>query len=229
MDSSPSIAQIFHLFISRFLDLEDLQKLSSQMLIGFQQALEEFQRPPLHETSALLAQVMASAPSERLDNYKDMGCHHAHSDRSVVIKSSITFIGLCKTAVLLISAGGIMEEMQGLMEQASAVMQEDLNSQLESVSLMGADMCLEDSQPTQEVKVTSTTVKVSGLFTSDYVTMMAAIFSMLEQDVHMQEQIIGALGLDLSSEVLQNYCMMWTLRPFVDETVVDKALSWIRP
>lgn len=86
MDSSPSIAQIFHLFISRVVDLEDLQKLSSQMLIGFQQALEEFQRPPLHETSALLAQVMTSAPSERLDNYKDMGCHHAHSDRSVVIK-----------------------------------------------------------------------------------------------------------------------------------------------
>jgi hypothetical protein len=41
------------------------------------------------------------------------------------------------------------------MEQASAVMQEDLNSQLESVSLMGADICLEDSQPTQEVKVSS--------------------------------------------------------------------------
>jgi hypothetical protein len=69
--------------------------------------------------------------------------------------AGITFICLCKTAVLLISAGGIMEEMQGLMEQASAVMQEDLNSQLESVSLMGADMCLEDSQPTQEVKVSS--------------------------------------------------------------------------
>jgi hypothetical protein len=44
-----------------------------------------------------------------------------------------------------------------------------------------------------------------------------------------QEQIVGALGLDVSSEVLQNYCMMWTLRPFVDEIVVDKALSWIRP
>ncbi|CAK9869466.1 unnamed protein product [Sphagnum jensenii] len=226
MDSSPSIAQIFHLFISRFLDLENLQKLSSQMLIGFQQALEEFQRPPLHETSALLAQVMASAPSERLDNYKDMGCHHAHSDRSVVIKLDSALKGLHNHVE---QAGGIMEEMQGLMEQASAVMQEDLNSQLESVSLMGADMCLEDSQPTQEVKVTSPTVEVSGLFTSDYVTMMAAIFSMLEQDVHMQEQIVGALGLDLSSEVLQNYCMMWTLRPFVDETVVDQALSWIRP
>jgi hypothetical protein len=31
-----------------------------------------------------------------------------------------------------------------------------------------------------------TIVKVSGLFASDYVTMMAAVFSMLEQDVHMQ-------------------------------------------
>ncbi|KAH8931425.1 hypothetical protein BDL97_19G020500 [Sphagnum fallax] len=133
MDSSPSIAQIFHLFISRVVDLEDLQKLSSQMLIGFQQALEEFQRPPLHETSALLAQVMTSAPSERLDNYKDMGCHHAHSDRSVVIK--------------------LDSALKGLHNHVEQVMQEDLNSQLESVSLMGADMCLEDSQPTQEVKV----------------------------------------------------------------------------
>jgi hypothetical protein len=47
---------------------------------------EAFQRPPLHEASVVLAQVMASAPSERLDTYTDMGCHHVHSDHSVVIK-----------------------------------------------------------------------------------------------------------------------------------------------
>jgi hypothetical protein len=47
-----------------------------------------------------------------------------------------------------ISAGGIMEEMQGLLEQANTVMQEELNLELESVSLTGTDIIFEDSQPT---------------------------------------------------------------------------------
>ncbi|CAM6038745.1 unnamed protein product [Sphagnum compactum] len=201
-----SVSEIFHQFIGRAVTLEDLQKLSSQMLVGFQQALEAFQRPPLHEASAVLAQVMASAPSERLDTYTDMGCRHVHSDHSVVIKLDSALKGLQNH---IEQAGGIMEEMRGLLEQANAVMQEELNLELESL--------------------TSPRMKASGLHMSDYVTMMAGIVSMLEQDLRMQEQIVDALGLDLSSEVLQNYCMMWTLRPFVDETVVDKALTWIRP
>ncbi|CAM6062813.1 unnamed protein product [Sphagnum tenellum] len=201
-----SVSEIFHHFIGRAVTLEDLQKLSSQMLVGFQQALEAFQRPPLHEASAVLAQVMASAPSERLDTYTDMGCRHVHSHHSVVIKLDSALKGLQNH---IEQAGGIMEEMRSLLEQANAVMQEELNLELESL--------------------TSPRMKARGLHMSDYVTMMAGIVSMLEQDLRMQEQIVDALGLDLSSEVLQNYCMMWTLRPFVDETVVDKALTWIRP
>jgi hypothetical protein len=34
-----SVSEIFHHFIGRAVTLEDLQKLSSQMLVGFQQAL----------------------------------------------------------------------------------------------------------------------------------------------------------------------------------------------
>ncbi|CAK9208967.1 unnamed protein product [Sphagnum troendelagicum] len=224
-----SVSEIFHHFIGRAVTLEDLQKLSSQMLVGFQQALEAFQRPPLHEASAVLAQVMASAPSERLDTYTDMGCRHVHSHHSVVIKLDSALKGLQNH---IEQAGGIMEEMRSLLEQANAVMQEELNLELESVSLTGTDIIFEDSRPTaspsQQV-LTSPRMKARGLHMSDYVTMMAGIVSMLEQDLRMQEQIVDALGLDLSSEVLQNYCMMWTLRPFVDETVVDKALTWIRP
>lgn len=37
---------------------------------------------------------------------------------------------------------------------------------------------------------------------------------------------MNTLGLDTSLEVLQNYVMMWTLRPFVDDSVIEKALSW---
>ncbi|CAK9210158.1 unnamed protein product [Sphagnum troendelagicum] len=223
-----SVSEIFHHFIGRAVTLEDLQKLSSQMLVGFQQALEAFQRPPLHEASAVLPQVMASAPSERLDTYTDMGCRHVHSDHSVGIKLDSALKGLQNH---IEQACGIMEEMRGLLKQANAVMQEELNLELESVSLTGTDIIFEDSRPTASPsqQLTSPRMKARGLHISDYVTMMAGIVSMLEQDLRMQEQIVDALGLDLSSEVLQNYCMMWTLRPFVDETVVDKALTWIRP
>eukprot|EP00249_Psilotum_nudum_P003814 c17304_g1_i2 orf=281-559(-) len=60
---------------------------------------------------------------------------------------------------------------------------------------------------------------------SDYATMMTAIFSMLEKDFQMQEKIVSALGLDTPSEPLQNYYLMWDLRPFIDERVVNEALE----
>ncbi len=41
-----------------------------------------------------------------------------------------------------------MEEMRGLLKQANAVMQEELNLELESVSLTGTDIIFEDSRPT---------------------------------------------------------------------------------
>ncbi|KAH8935488.1 hypothetical protein BDL97_17G030500 [Sphagnum fallax] len=181
-----SVSEIFHHFIGRAVTLEDLQKLSSQMLVGFQQALEAFQRPPLHEASAVLAQVMASAPSERLDTYTDMGCHHVHSDHSVVIKLDSALKGLQNH---IEQAGGIMEEMRGLLEQANAVMQEELSLELESVSLTGTAIIFEDSQPTASPsqQLTSPRMKARGLHMSDYVTMMAGIVSMLEQDLRMQK------------------------------------------
>lgn len=45
-----------------------------------------------------------------------------------------------------------------------------------------------------------------------------------------QERVVATLiGLDLSSEILGNYQTMWTLRPFVNESVVEEALSWTTP
>lgn len=41
-----------------------------------------------------------------------------------------------------------------------------------------------------------------------------------------QEKVVVSLGLDLAHDLLQNYIVMWTLRPFVNEIVLEEALSW---
>lgn len=48
--------------------------------------LDIFHRPPLHETSSLVAQIFASAPSDRLNAYQEAGCRHAYTDHTVVVK-----------------------------------------------------------------------------------------------------------------------------------------------
>ncbi|XP_024364180.1 uncharacterized protein [Physcomitrium patens] len=184
-----NVSRVFQTFMARVVSLEDMSKLSSQMLAVFQQELE------LAVDNAL----------KGLQNHVQQ-------------------------------ARGVMEEIQGLLGEANGIMHEDLSARLNNVALIDGEG---SSEPAQEedvgqgagchVQVTSLRTKVRQLFTPDYVTTMAAIYTMLQQDFTMQERVVGTLGLDLSSELLQNYQMMWTLRPFVDESVVEEALSWTRP
>ncbi|XP_024364177.1 uncharacterized protein [Physcomitrium patens] len=216
----------------RVVSLEDMSKLSSQMLAVFQQELEMFRRSPLNNSSVLI-QVLASQASERLVAYQEAGYRHCHTDHAVLVKLDNALKGLQNHVQ---QARGVMEEIQGLLGEANGIMHEDLSARLNNVALIDGEG---SSEPAQEedvgqgagchVQVTSLRTKVRQLFTPDYVTTMAAIYTMLQQDFTMQERVVGTLGLDLSSELLQNYQMMWTLRPFVDESVVEEALSWTRP
>lgn len=132
-------------------------------------------------------------------------------------------------------ARAVIEELQKLLEEANEIMHDDLNARLGNFALTEGVNSSETAQVVdlgQGVgigQVSSPNIKVRQLLTSDYVTLMAAIYGMLQQDFVMQERVVVTLGLDLSSELLQNYQMMWTLRPFVDESVVEEALTWTTP
>ncbi|GAV81267.1 hypothetical protein CFOL_v3_24725 [Cephalotus follicularis] len=58
---------------------------------------------------------------------------------------------------------------------------------------------------------------------TDYATLMAIIYSMVKQDYAMQEKIVSSLNLTSSSAELEGYCLMWSLRPFVSDGVMDQA------
>lgn len=148
-------------------------------------------------------------------------------------------------------ARAVMDEIQRLLDEANGIMHENLSTRLGNIVLSEEAGTSENTQTADNgqsknfpqtantaqragcheqllARVTYPKTKVRQLFTPDYVTTMAAIYGMLQQDFTMQERVVGTLGLDLPSELLQNYHMMWTLRPFVDETVVEEALSWTR-
>ncbi|KAK4760915.1 hypothetical protein SAY87_005808 [Trapa incisa] len=63
---------------------------------------------------------------------------------------------------------------------------------------------------------------------TDYAAMMAVIYNMMKQDFLMQERIVSALNLKLSSGELESYCLMWSLRPFINDDIMHEAWKLIR-
>uniref|UniRef100_K3ZEX8 DUF7795 domain-containing protein n=1 Tax=Setaria italica TaxID=4555 RepID=K3ZEX8_SETIT len=56
------------------------------------------------------------------------------------------------------------------------------------------------------------------------VTVMIIVHNMLELDYAMQENIVGALSLKTLPSELEGYCLMWDLRPYIDDDVMH--LAW---
>ncbi|XP_058746208.1 uncharacterized protein LOC131619085 [Vicia villosa] len=63
--------------------------------------------------------------------------------------------------------------------------------------------------------VTTTKVK-KNTYSTHLAALMVAIYGMVQQDYLMQERIVSALDLNVSSEELESYCLMWSLRPFLN-------------
>jgi hypothetical protein len=53
---------------------------------------------------------------------------------------------------------------------------------------------------------------------------MAMVRNMLKLDYTMQEKIVTALSLKTPASELEGYCLMWDLRPYIDDDVM--RLAW---
>lgn len=56
---------------------------------------------------------------------------------------------------------------------------------------------------------------------------MILVHNMLKLDYSMQEKIVKALCLKTSSSELDGYSLMWDLRPYVDDNVIQLAWKFI--
>ncbi|RXH77586.1 hypothetical protein DVH24_039557 [Malus domestica] len=88
--------------------------------------------------------------------------------------------------------------------------------------LLQAKLCVDENIPEE---FTSSHPKRNEV--TDYVVVMGVIYSMVKQDYMMQERIVSALNLKSSSGELESYCLMWSLRPFINNEIMDYAWKLI--
>jgi hypothetical protein len=64
---------------------------------------------------------------------------------------------------------------------------------------------------------------------ASYITLLlfAAVTILSQKFAILQEKIVKALCLKTSSSELDGYCLMWDLRPYVDDNVMQLAWKFI--
>lgn len=209
---------LFDDFILKVFNIEEMHRLSSKLISGYQQELEKLRRPPLDESSGMVKDLLKSISSSRVARYQEAGCHHVHSDRQAFVKLNGFMNGLNEH---ILGAQGVLEQLEKLVEKVTGLMDADLDSEKEPVNTHldenGADV---KQEPCLEEPI------VAPRRTSDYALLMSSILSMLERDLQMQELVVADLSLEVDSDCLQTYCEMWSLRPFIEDALLHQALGW---
>ncbi|KAK1293441.1 hypothetical protein QJS10_CPB17g02433 [Acorus calamus] len=210
-------------FMTRIAKLEELVGLGNRLLVGFYQELELLRRPPLHKTSKKIVEEVVSAHlTERMKDYIDAGCITRQTAWENVSKLNSYHEGLKdhlhKAKVLLSEIACLSDEVINIMEIAN-----------ESISPLSNDLSGDGmmNQPCWNEEKESKPLNLRRENILHYAIMMRVIYKMLKLDFEMQEKIVVCLSLKTSSEELDSYCLMWDLRPFMDDDYVRRAFKLI--
>ncbi|XWS45069.1 hypothetical protein CRYUN_Cryun15aG0105000 [Craigia yunnanensis] len=166
--------------------------------------LEFLQRPPINKTSKLIENIIKANETKRLKSYLEAGCINSH-DR---VQNMCNFKSL-------------LNDLECLLEDATAALHtanEHLSPLLDKESVDGLD--LQESSAEDEI----TSSQLRKLEVADYAALMGIIYSIVKQDYVMQDKIVTSLNLKSSSGELESYCLMWSLRPYVNDQIMH--LAW---
>ncbi|XP_019196809.1 PREDICTED: uncharacterized protein LOC109190702 [Ipomoea nil] len=211
------ILLIFSDFMTRIAVLEELLSVGNRLLVGFQNGLEYVQRPPIEKKSELVEQIIRDNETKRLLSYIEAGCKNTNDGIQNINKLHACHLGLqdhkTKAKCLVDELACLLDDAAALVQSANnslpCMLDRDTNSSLNS----GATSTDREEVPSCVLKPEVT----------DIATMMAVIFAMVKKDYVMQEKIVSSLDLKSSSGELESYCLMWSLRPFVDDEIIQRA------
>ncbi|KAI5683571.1 hypothetical protein M9H77_04799 [Catharanthus roseus] len=214
--SNEKIFQIFSSFMARITKFEELVDAGNKYLIGFQQGLEFIQRPPIDMTAELIERIVTANKTTRLSSYVEAGCFNSHDRKQNMSKLSACHLGLLDN---LNRAQTVVRELQCLLDDAAVLVQ--------AKNMIFQDLLhFQDNDTDLDVSSFTTACKRNPGIT-DYAVLMALMYGMLKKDYEMQEKIVSSLSLKSSSGELESYCLMWSLRPFVDDEIMQKAWELI--
>ncbi|XP_040363353.1 uncharacterized protein LOC112164491 isoform X1 [Rosa chinensis] len=116
---------------------------------------------------------------------------------------------------------GILNELECLLEDVSGAMQDKSLFQDDNLGeRLNEQACINDKE-----EIASPCPRRNEV--TDYAILMAVIYHMVKQEYMMQERIVSALSLKSSSGELESYCLMWSLRPYIDEEIMGHAWKLI--
>ncbi|XP_073127097.1 uncharacterized protein [Henckelia pumila] len=211
----PPVLQIYADFMTSVTKFEELGTFGSNLLVSFQQAIGFLQRPPVEKTSKLIEGIIKAHGTKRFLSYVEAGCKNTHDNVQNVSKLQTCHLGLQDH---INKAESIISELEHLLDDAASIVQtkkeqdEDVSSSVDSSVFNGTEEVSSD---------------LSNPDVTDYASMMAVIYSMVKQDYTMQDRIVSSLSLKSSPAELETYCLMWSLRPFIDDDVMQQAWSLV--
>ncbi|CAH9077297.1 unnamed protein product [Cuscuta europaea] len=211
------ILEIFSEFMTRIVKIEELASVGNRMLVGFQQGLEYVRRPQIEEKSELVEFILKANQTKRLVSYIEAGCKNTNDSINSINKLHVCLQGLQD---LKMQAKYLMDELDCLLNDAEAVVR-SANYSLPCTTIdQDINRSLDFKADFLEEEVASSVLKSEVV---DIAMMMAVVCSMIKKDYVMQEKIISSLNLKSSTGELDTYCLMWSLRPYVDDEIMAKA------
>ncbi|XP_021757657.1 uncharacterized protein LOC110722687 [Chenopodium quinoa] len=184
-------------FMVVVVQFEELVEVGRKYLIRFQQALEVLQHPSIYESSELVRSIIKANKTKRINAYVEAGCINAFNNTNNVSHLN-TSLGDLRD--FLTQAKIIIDKLESLVDKAGNAL--IMNQSSEQV------------------------VASQKLDAADCASYIAVIYSMLKQDYTMQNNIVSSLNFTTSNGELESYCLMWMLRPFINDGVIHQALRY---
>ncbi|KAF8757471.1 hypothetical protein HU200_010995 [Digitaria exilis] len=198
----------------------------NRLLVRFRQELEYFRRPQIPAESEVMNQILKSNRTGRMTSYLEAGCR-LHCQNI----TNINQLRSCEDGLKdhINKAKALLEDLECLVEDVYGITLSASFSALEVSDSPSIDSKLTTEPSIMEEQGVSTLQegdKNVEQLDSDVslVTVMIIVRNMLKLDYTMQEKIVGALSLKTPSSELEGYCLMWGLRPFIDDNVM--RLAW---
>ncbi|CAN6297099.1 unnamed protein product [Urochloa humidicola] len=214
---------VFVEFMTKVARFEELAESGNRLLVRFHQELEYFRRPTIPTESDVMTQILKSNCTGRMRSYLEAGCR-LHCQNI----SNINQLRSCEDGLKdhINKVKALVEELECLVEDVYGI---TLTASLSALEV--SDSHSIDNKLTTEpctVEGVSTLQEDNSVDQLDndvsFVTVMVMVCNMLKLDYTMQEKVVGALSLKTPSSELQGYCLMWDLRPFIDDNVMH--LAW---
>ncbi|XP_078438390.1 FAD-binding protein [Wolffia australiana] len=217
---------IFRDFVTRVAKIEELRSVGHQLLIEFQRELGFFGRTPLGKESKVIQTVIKANETRGMKQYVERGCRNAYMNGK-----NICTINLCEQGLRrhLHEVGLLLDDLRSLSEDSAAKAQAANQNSLRLLEkYFTADSMIEESDFSMGnyQQETEPVIPCTASFIEPSI-LMRVLFTALKKDFEMQERIILSLGLCSSLEELESYCLMWELRPFIDEDILKHCWKLI--